>query len=58
MSTSLSRPGRGLAFAPAGKRFREWVAIPYENRRKWGGHLDAALAFLTNEAGVRAGSDR
>lgn len=54
----LVASGRGLAFAPAGKRFREWVAIPYEKRRTWRGHLDAALAFVTDGAGVSAGSRR
>lgn len=43
---ALVAAGRGESFAPAGKRFREWVAIPYEKRRTWVRHLDDALAFI------------
>jgi hypothetical protein len=42
----LVASGRGEAFAPAGKRFREWIAIPYERRRSWRRMLDDALAFV------------
>ena len=44
---ALIDAGQGQPFAPAGKRFREWVAIPYAKRRTWPGHLDDALAFVT-----------
>jgi hypothetical protein len=27
--------GHGEAFAPAGKVFREWVAVPRPDRRRW-----------------------
>lgn len=43
---ALVAAGRGESFAPAGKRFREWVAIPYEKRRTWARHLDDALEFV------------
>ena len=43
---ALVAAGRGESFAPAGKRFREWVAIPFERRRTWARHLDEALAFI------------
>lgn len=35
--------GNAEAFAPNGRRFREWAAIPYTQHRTWGRHLDAAL---------------
>ena len=41
---ALVAAGRGESFAPNGKRFREWVAIPFEKRRTWVKHLDDALA--------------
>ena len=31
-------------FAPNGRRFREWAAIPYQRRRAWAHLLDDALA--------------
>jgi hypothetical protein len=49
----LVAAGRALEFAPAGKRFREWVAIPYEMRRTWRAHLDAAAAFVGGTDQVR-----
>ena len=38
--------GRGVPFAPAGRTFREWVAIPAAQRRRWKHHLEEALAFV------------
>jgi hypothetical protein len=38
--------GRGVPFAPAGRTFREWVAIPATQRRRWKRHLEEALAFV------------
>ena len=38
--------GRAHAFAPAGRRFREWAAIPPDNSRSWRRLLDEALAFV------------
>lgn len=37
---------RGAAFAPAGRRFREWVAIPVEDEAEWPAYLDEAIAFV------------
>ena len=31
------------AFAPNGRRFREWASIPLTRRRRWGSLLDEAL---------------
>jgi hypothetical protein len=32
---TLIRTGDGLVFAPAGRPFREWVAIPADHRHSW-----------------------
>jgi hypothetical protein len=32
---TLIRTGKGLPFAPAGRRFREWVAVPDEGVAQW-----------------------
>lgn len=42
----LVEAGRAHAFAPAGRRFREWAAIPPERSRSWKRLLDEALAFV------------
>ncbi len=38
--------GRAHPFAPAGRRFREWAAVPPERHRTWKRLLDEALAFV------------
>jgi hypothetical protein len=38
--------GRAHAFAPAGRRFRAWAAVPPERSRTWRRLLDEALAFV------------
>lgn len=38
--------GIGQLFAPAGKVFREWVAIPKPDRRSWTTLLAEAVAFV------------
>lgn len=35
--------GQADAFAPNGRRFREWAAIPHERRRSWARLLEDAL---------------
>jgi hypothetical protein len=35
-------------FAPAGRRFREWAAVPESRSRTWKRLLDEALAFATD----------
>ena len=42
--------GRAHAFAPAGRRFRQWAAIPVDRCRSWRGLLDEAFHFV---AGAR-----
>ena len=40
--------GRANSFAPAGRRFREWAAIPEDRSRTWKRLLDEALEFAIN----------
>jgi hypothetical protein len=51
--THLVEQGRAEPFAPNGRRFREWAAIPYARRRTWGRHLEAALAAAAARVGPR-----
>ena len=46
----LVAAGRAHIFAPAGRRFREWAAVPAERSRTWERVLDEALDFV-NGAG-------
>ena len=43
---SLIEDGLGSTFAPAGRRFREWVAIPPAAEAQWPEYLDEALRFV------------
>ena len=43
--TELIDNGDGLPFAPAGKVFREWVAIPTADRELWRTLLAEAVDF-------------
>ena len=43
--TALVEQGRGDPFAPAGKVFREWVAIPTVDRELWQQVLAEAAEF-------------
>jgi hypothetical protein len=49
---SLIDAGRAEPFAPNGRRFREWAAIPYERRRTWARLLDAALVASAERLGT------
>ena len=42
----LIESGVGLPFAPAGKVFKEWVAIPDADRGLWRALLDEGVAFV------------
>lgn len=42
--------GEGVPFAPAGRRFREWVAIPSERHDTWPVYLQRARAFVDGGA--------
>ncbi|HEY7137289.1 MAG TPA: hypothetical protein VIB48_19695 [Acidimicrobiia bacterium] len=40
---ALIAAGRAEPFAPAGRPFREWVAIPLDARRTWRRYIEEAL---------------
>lgn len=42
-SSDLVDAGKATAFAPNGRRFREWVSIPHRLHRSWQSLLDEAL---------------
>ena len=46
--TELVTAGLGEPFAPAGKVFREWVAIQTVDRHLWESVLTEAVAFARN----------
>lgn len=51
--------GQGEPFAPAGRVFREWVAVPTPDRRRWKGLLaeaKTAAATVQVDAGAARGS--
>lgn len=43
---ALVAAGRAESFAPAGRRFREWAAIPFARSRTWRKLLDEAHDFV------------
>lgn len=47
---ALIAEGTGLPFAPAGRRFREWVQIPERDAALWEALLDEAHAFVSGES--------
>jgi hypothetical protein len=47
--TELVDSGRGDPFAPAGKVFREWVAIPTVDRALWQQVLAEAIEFARRQ---------
>lgn len=40
--------GAGIAFAPNGRVFREWVAFPVADEGEWAEMLDEAEAFVSS----------
>jgi hypothetical protein len=42
---ALVASGAGQPFAPAGRVFKEWVAIPKPDRRRWRALLREGVAF-------------
>ena len=44
----LIEKGEGAPFGPAGKVFREWVAIAAPNRRLWSKLLREGIAFVVS----------
>lgn len=47
--TELVASGEGSEFAPAGKVFREWVAIGGDDEQRWADLLTESLAFVRDE---------
>ncbi|MEV4516337.1 hypothetical protein AB0K00_46160 [Dactylosporangium sp. NPDC049525] len=47
--------GTGEPFAPAGRTFREWLAVPAPDRSGWRALLAEALAFAGGSADLAAG---
>ncbi len=43
--------GTGLPFAPAGRRFREWVQVPRRDEELWQSLLDESRAFVDGGSG-------
>lgn len=43
----LTAASKAHDFAPAGRRFREWAAIPPHRHRSWKRLLDEALRFVS-----------
>lgn len=43
---ALVESGDGLPFAPAKKVFREWVALPVFDERRWADLLEESMAFV------------
>ncbi len=46
--TALVESGEGLSFAPAGKVFREWVAIPVFEPSTWEAYIEESIAFVSS----------
>jgi hypothetical protein len=44
--SELVASGAAKPFAPAGRRFREWAAVPPGRSRSWKRLLDEALTFV------------
>jgi hypothetical protein len=47
---ALVASGAANAFAPAGRRFREWAAVPESKSRSWRRLLEDALTFVGGPA--------
>jgi hypothetical protein len=43
---ALIAAGVGRPFAPAGRVFREWVALPHPDRRRWEALLREGISFV------------
>jgi hypothetical protein len=44
----LVATGAALPFAPAGRTFREWAAIPPSDSESWPGLVEEALSFVAS----------
>ena len=43
---NLIESGDGLAFAPAGKVFKEWVSITVYDEERWTALIDESMSFV------------
>ena len=50
----LVHAGRAESFAPAGRRFREWAAIPVDRSRSWRALLDQAYEHVSTMPPAKA----
>jgi len=41
--------GEGESFAPAGRVFKEWLAVPHDRADRWTGLLHEAFAFVRGD---------
>jgi hypothetical protein len=46
----LLETGRGEPFAPAGRRFREWAAVPVSRRTDWAALLEEAHEHVSTSS--------
>ena len=46
----LVAAARAVPFAPAGRRFREWAAIPADRGRNWGRLIEESIAFVGGQS--------
>jgi hypothetical protein len=49
----LIASGQAVPFAPAGRRFREWAAVPEMRSEGWQSLLDEALQFASDRPPAR-----
>ena len=54
----LTATGRAESFAPSGRRFREWAAIPTERSRSWRSFMGKARTHVASLPPTRAGRSR
>ena len=53
---ALVSDGTGEPFAPAGRVFREWIAVPRPDRRRWRALLAEARAYANGPAAPDRGT--
>ncbi len=51
---ALIDAGRGIACAPAGRVFQEWLRVSRRNRKTWTRLMDEALMFVARRTWSRA----
>lgn len=47
---AIIETGAGKPFGPAGKIFKEWLAVPKPDRRRWRALLEEGVAFVGRES--------